>query len=150
MKKLVSGAALAATLFLSTSAAVAAPTVHGSIWFVDAASAENAVPANIPARAPDVTFDAPSSPIDFSLGDSGSETLGTFLASGGAFNLIENTIGALTTVTNNTLWLFEGTVSVTNGQVFSVGHDDGLTLIIGGLDLGFDPGPTSPVVTDTT
>lgn len=42
---------------------------------------------------------------------------------------------------------FTGTVSVTHNQTFTVTHDDGLTLIIGGLDLGFNPGPTAPTTT---
>ena len=45
---------------------------------------------------------------------------------------------------------FTGFVSVTAGQQFQVAHDDGLTLIIGGIDLGFNPGPTSPVVSTAT
>jgi hypothetical protein len=49
------------------------------------------------------------------------------------------------TGTQGTIVQFLGTVTVTTGQMFTVTHDDGLTLIIGGLDLGFDPGPTAPV-----
>jgi hypothetical protein len=45
---------------------------------------------------------------------------------------------------------FTGNVSVTNGQTFTVTHDDGLTLIIGGINLGFNPGPTAPVTTLAT
>jgi hypothetical protein len=41
-------------------------------------------------------------------------------------------------------------VSVTNGQQFTVTHDDGLTLIIGAVDLGFNPGPTAPTTTTAT
>src|SRR3990170_1556210 len=52
--------------------------------------------------------------------------------------------------TQGTLLEFLGFVTVVNGQTFTVTHDDGLTLIIGGLDLGFDPGPTAPVVTLST
>ena len=35
-------------------------------------------------------------------------------------------------------------------QTFSVTHDDGLTLIIGGLDLGFNSGPTPPITSLAT
>jgi hypothetical protein len=45
---------------------------------------------------------------------------------------------------------FVGFVSVTNGQTFTVTHDDGLTLIINGVDLGFNPGPTAPVTSTNT
>jgi hypothetical protein len=49
-----------------------------------------------------------------------------------------------------TLVEFTGFVTVTNGQTFTVTHDDGLTLIIGGLDLGFNPGPTAPTISTQT
>jgi hypothetical protein len=110
----------------------------------------NAIPANVPATTPDVVFDV-TSPLDFS-GD--STTVGLWLASGGAFNIVENTAGTLASLMDNgtqgTLLEFTGFVTVTTGQTFTVTHDDGLTLIIGGLDLGFNPGPTSPVVTVAT
>ena len=41
-------------------------------------------------------------------------------------------------------------MTVTNGQTFTVTHDDGLTLIIGGIDLGFNAGPTAPVTNTVT
>ena len=46
---------------------------------------------------------------------------------------MEHTAGALLNTTNNHLYEFVGQVTVTNGQQFNVLHDDGLTLIIGGL-----------------
>jgi hypothetical protein len=49
-----------------------------------------------------------------------------------------------------TILEFTGFVTVTTGQMFTVTHDDGLTLIIGGLDLGFNPGPTAPVTSIAT
>ena len=55
-----------------------------------------------------------------------------FLLTGGAFNIVEHTAGALLNTTNNHLYEFLGRVAVTNGQQFNVLHDDGLTLIIGG------------------
>ena len=45
---------------------------------------------------------------------------------------------------------FLGFVTVTNGQTFTVTHDDGLTLIIGGIDLNFSPGPTAPITSIAT
>ena len=38
-----------------------------------------------------------------------------------------------------------GSVSVTNGEQFSVSHDDGVTLNIGGVMVIDDPGPTSVI-----
>ena len=120
----------------------------GNLWHVTEATSQNAIPANIPGTTPDVIFSV-DSPFNFS---GTSVSVGTWLGSSGAFNITENTAGTLASLMDNgsqgTLVSFSGTVSVTNGQMFTVTHDDGLTLIIGGLDLGFNPGPTAPVVTD--
>ena len=120
-------------------------TVGGSLWHVPEATADWAVPANIPATTPDVTFSV-HSPLNFSATDA---TVGAWLTSGGAFGVVENTSGTLASLmddwTTGSLVEFTGFVTVTTGQTFTVTHDDGLTLIIGGVDLGFNPGPTAPV-----
>jgi hypothetical protein len=127
-----------------------ANTITGKLWHVSEATSQNAIPANVPGTTPDVTFDV-NSPINF-FGT--SVTVGTWLGNGLAFNIVENTAGTLASLMDNgqqgTLLNFIGSVTVTNGQTFTVTHDDGLTLIIGGLDLGFNPGPTAPVVTTVT
>ena len=92
-----------------------------------------------------MTFDV-NSPFNFSsiVGYSVLD----FLNSSAAFNIVgaAGTLNSLLDDANGgTLMYFTGTVSVSTGQVFSVTHDDGLTLIIGGLDLLFSPGPTSPI-----
>ena len=127
-----------------------ANVISGKLWHVPEAVTFNAVPANVPATAPDVVFDV-NSPMNFS----GTEvTVGTWLGSSAAFNITENTAGTLASLMDNgvvgTLLEFTGFVSVTNGQTFTVTHDDGLTLIIGGLDLGFNDGPTAPVTSTAT
>jgi hypothetical protein len=77
-----------------------------------------------------------------------SVSVQTWLNNGAAFNVNEATAGTLASLMDNgsqgTLLQFTGFVTVTNGQQFTVTHDDGLTLIIGGVDLGFNPGPTAP------
>jgi PEP-CTERM motif len=127
-----------------------ANVVTGNLWHVPEAVSLNAVVGNVPGTTPDVQFSV-NSPLNFS-GD--SVTVGTWLSSGGAFGIIENTSGTLLSLMDDfnqgTLLSFTGLVSVTNGQTFTVAHDDGLTLIIGGLDLGFNPGPTSPTVSIVT
>lgn len=127
-----------------------ANTITGNLWHVPEALTFNAIPANVPVTAPDVIFDV-ISPLAFSGRD---VTVGTWLASGGAFNILENTGGTLASLMDDgivgTIIRFTGFVTVTHGQQFSVAHDDGLTLIIGGIDLGFNPGPTSPVVSLAT
>jgi hypothetical protein len=131
-----------------------ANTITGSLFHVSEATSQNAIPANVPGGTPDVTFDV-NSPFNFS---GTSVTVSAWLASGGASNIVENTPGTLASLMDNfpvlpsvgTLVEFTGVVSVTNGQTFTVTHDDGLTLIIGGINLGFDPGPTSPSTTTHT
>lgn len=127
-----------------------ANVISGSLWRVPEAVTFNAVPANVPNTAADVTFDV-NSPLDFNATNA---TIGQWLSSGGAFNITENTAGALASQMDDfnigSIVEFTGFVSVTTGQQFTATHDDGLTLIIGGLDLGFDPGPTPPEQTTVT
>src|SRR5262249_5140330 len=127
-----------------------ATTITGSLFHVSEATSQNAIPANVPGGTPDVTFDV-NSPFNFS---GTNVTVSAWLASSAAFNIIQNTPGTLASLMDNgsvgTLVNFTGNVSVTNGQTFTVTHDDGLTLIIGGITLGFDPGPTGPVTTPAT
>ena len=138
----------AALLIAAATGAQAQNVAVGNLWHVPEATSQNAILASVPLTTPDVIFSV-NSPFNFS---GTSVTVGTWLASSSAFNILENTPGTLASLMDNgtqgTLLSFTGTVSVTNGQHFSVTHDDGLTLIIGGLDLGFNPGPTAPVVTD--
>ncbi len=130
------------------SASATTATISGRLWLVSSTVAGNAVPANIPATTPDVTFDV-NSPIDFA--EYSSSTVGQWLSSGGAFNVVENTPGALSSSVNTgTLVAFGGVVSVTNGETFTVTHDDGLTLIIGSTNLGFSAGPTAPITSTAT
>lgn len=137
---------LVAALSAATVAAQA-NLLSGELWHVSAGAAGSAVPANVPASPPDVTFDV-NSPIDFN--SSSGYTVGAFLTGGGAFGIVEHTAGTLASSLDNTLIEFTGTVTVTTGETFTVTHDDGLTLIIGGLNLGFNPGPTAPTTTTVT
>src|SRR5262245_44723380 len=111
-------------------------TISGNLWHVSEATSQNAIPANVPATPPDVEFDV-NSPFNFS---GTSVSVGTWLSSSSAFNVVENTPGTLASLMDNgsqgTLVEFTGLVTVNNGDTFTVTHDDGLTLIIGGTDLG--------------
>ena len=139
--------AFATALSILSVSAVQANTISGRLWHVPEAVTFAAIPANVPVTTPDVTFDVVS-PMNF---NATGATVAAWLASGSAFNIVQNTAGTLAGLMDNgtfgTLLEFTGFVTVTTGQMFTVTHDDGLTLIIGGLDLGFNPGPTSPVVT---
>jgi hypothetical protein len=138
------------SLFLVYGGIAQANLITGDLWHVPEVTAQWAVPASVPGATPDVSFDV-NSPINF---NASYTTVGNWLASGSAFNIVENTAGTLTSLMDNyitgTIVEFTGFVTVTNGQTFTVTHDDGLTLIIGGLDLGFNPGPTAPVTSIVT
>ena len=73
-------------------------------------------------------------------------TIGGFIASGGG-SIVTGAAHAGDAL-NDTLWNIVGTVTVTTGMMFTVTHDDGLTLIIGGTTVIDEPGPFSPT-TDT-
>lgn len=126
-----------------------ANVITGDLWRVPDAVASNAIPANVPGTTPDVTFDV-NSPLNFTTPGS----VLTFLNSGGAFNIVENTPGTLASTLSDgitgTIISFSGFVTVTTGEQFTVAHDDGLTLIIGGVNLGFNPGPTPPTTSIAT
>jgi hypothetical protein len=139
----------ATVMSVIASAGVAhANTVSGSLWQVPEAIAQNATPANVPGAPADVTFDV-NSPLNFNAGL--LPTRNAWLLSGGAFNIVENTAGTLASPMDNgttgTLLNFTGFVTVTSGQNITVTHDDGLTLIIGGLTVINQPGPTAPTTT---
>lgn len=133
-------------IFVLAAFAAQANVISGRLWLVPEATTQNAIPANVPGATPFVSFDV-NSPMNFS---GTSVTVGTWLGNGSAFNIVENTAGTLAHLmddgTSGAMLEFTGFVTVTTGQSFTVTHDDGLTLIIGGLNLGFNPGPTAPVV----
>jgi hypothetical protein len=139
-----------AVVILAATGAQAQNVAVGNYWHVPEAVSQNAILANVPATTPDLIFSV-NSPFNFS---GTSVTVGTWLASSAAFNIVENTPGTLASLMDNftvgSLLYFTGQVSVTNGQMFTVTHDDGLTLIIGGLDLGFSPLPTPPITSIAT
>lgn len=137
---------IAAAGIAGYAGSVKANTVTGSIWESDPTGAGNATIANVPGTTPDVTFSAPSTPLSFASG--GAYTIGEFLASGGATILTGASHAGDTLL--NTLFDFKGFVTVATGDSFTVGHDDGLTLVIGGLTVINVPGPTAFVVTTDT
>lgn len=150
MRKSIAATALAVVLVWVGVGTAQANTITGDLWHVSEATSQNAIPANVPGTTPDVTF-LVDSPFNF---NATSASVGAWLASSSAFNIVENTAGTLASLMDNgsqgTLLEFLGFVTVTNGQTFTVTHDDGLTLIIGGTNLGFNPGPTAPTTSTAT
>jgi hypothetical protein len=135
------------TLALVYAGIAQANQVSGSLWHVSEATSQNAIVANVPGTTPDVTFSV-NTPFNFS---GSGVTVNTWLGSSSAFGIVQNTPGTLTSLMDNgsqgTLVDFKGFVTVTNGQTFTVTHDDGLTLIINGLTVVNAPGPTAAVTT---
>jgi len=76
-------------------------------------------------------------------------TLGGFLATGGA-TILTGSAAALAANLNNTVFEFTGTVTVTTGEMFQAGHDDGLQLQIGSVLVINAPGPTGFTTTPAT
>ena len=152
IRRALSVVAFAAVGLLSAFAAQA-NVISGRLWKVPEATAIFAVPGNVPGTKADVEFDV-NSPMNFNATNA---TVAAWLASSSAFNINQNTPGTLASLMDDgggpifgigTIVDFTGFVTVTNGMTFTVTHDDGLTLIIGGVNLGFSAGPTPPV-TDT-
>jgi len=126
--------------------ATANADITGSIWESDPTGASDATPGNVPGTTPNVTFDIPGTAINFTSG--GLYTIGEFLSSGGATVLTG--ASELGNTLDNTIFNFTGTVSVTSGETFTAGHDDGLTFIIGGDTVISTPGPTGFASTTET
>ncbi|MGC1105457.1 MAG: PEP-CTERM sorting domain-containing protein [Candidatus Acidiferrales bacterium] len=97
------------------------------------------------------TFSATS--INFS-GDANypdNYNLGGFLTANGAGFGITYMNGATgSTDLDNSLWVITGTAGFTNGETFTVIHDDGVQLYVDGASVLSDGGPTSPVTTSYT
>jgi hypothetical protein len=128
-----------------------ANTASGTTWEVATSIAMNATLANVPASGPNATWSAPSDPLSFNSNADpvNGYTLGGFLATGGAFGVSYHG-GALSTDTlDSTITEVTGTVSVTTGEKFTIGHDDGFSLAIGGWSFS-DPGPTAFTPTTVT
>jgi VPDSG-CTERM motif len=149
--KSVLAAMVAASL---TTIGAQANTVTGNLYKVPESvvnSSTGANPSNVPGGTPDVTFDVTAPGINFNSGAS----VQSFLNSGGAFNIVENTAGTLASAMDNfitgTIIDFKGLVTVTTGQTFTVTQDDGLYLSIGGNVLaGIFAGPTAPITKTLT
>ena len=143
-----------ATVAFATGVLVSAgahATILGAAYFVSEADAQNAV-IGFAHGAPNATFSVPNGPIAFtsapgySLGQFLLSSPGAIILTGSAADLSR----ALDVSGSGTIIEFTGMVTVNTGDVFTVSHDDGLQLMIGGLLVIDEPGPTPPVVTTRT
>ena len=155
--KLSAGAAaLAAALLMP---ALSQADIMGTAYSVTSAQAQNAAPGF--TGTAEATFTVPSAACGTALQDlcftsivglnnSANYTLGTFLATGGATGISYMGPGAAGNSIDNTILQFTGNISVTNGETFTITHDDGLTLTIGSTTVLSVPGPTAPTSTSYT
>jgi hypothetical protein len=155
MKKLL----LAVAIVLTMPIVAHADVVVGSAY-LDNANSTNAV-IGFAHGAPDATFSVPSpsnsacggsfagDTICFASNNSDSDTLSDFLNSGGA-TVLTGTPAALGHLLDNTVFEFTGMVTVTTGEMFQAGHDDGLQLSIDGVLVIDAPGGTAFTTTPAT
>ena len=147
---------VAAVLALGVPGMAQAGVVAGSIYLNNSAASDAVI--GFSHGAADVTFTVPSPSNPACTGafagdtlcfqSGGAYTLGEFLSSGGATVLTGS--GNLGDSLDNSVFEFTGTVSVTNGEQFQAGHDDGLQLQIGSILVIDAPGPTSFTTTPAT
>lgn len=141
----------AASLLLNPGAKAA--VVAGSAYLNNPANSNAVIGFSHGAADATFTVPSPTNPacgsgftLCFSTGDSSATSLGAWLTGGGA-TILTGSPAALSAAFNNTVLEFTGTVTVTNGETFSVGHDDGLQLQIGSTMVINAPGPTGPTIT---
>lgn len=145
-------AVVTSVLILWLCRSAQATPITGSLWGVADAVAQSAIPANIPLTAPDVIFNV-NAPLNFNPLHIGPQIVLEWLLSGGAFNINGRASALIKPMavpgSTGTIVQFLGSVDLTTGQTITATHDDGLTLILGGTNLGFDAGP-SGLTTSTT
>lgn len=131
------GASALGALTLGAGTADAA-FVDVAVWKVSGAVASNVVPANVPTTAPNASFRVGGT---LAFDGSGTDTLATLVAGAPGFG---NATGDLSTTADETFWVFTGFLNVTSGQSFTIRHDDGIDLQIGGVSVIAFPTTTPP------
>jgi hypothetical protein len=119
-----------------------AASIQVEVWKVPGSVASNVIPANVPATAPAATFSL-GGVLGFDGG--GGDTLTQLVSGAAGFG---NATGDLSTTANQTFWVFTGFLNVTDGQSFTIRHDDGIDFRIGGVSVIAFPRETPP--RDTT
>jgi hypothetical protein len=146
MKILQLQLAILAASGLTSFGAAHGNLVFGNLWEIggpdQGGGIQYATLTNIPTRSPDITFSV-TSPLTFdSRNAANGYTIGGWLGTGGA-TILTGAADSTNSI-NNIFIEITGLVSVTNGEQFTVTHDDGMTLVIGGVTVIDAPGPTSP------
>lgn len=148
-------AALALAIGMTTS--VASASYSGTAWCNVSTSVSGNTPTLATLSAGEATgtqcatFSATS--INFS-GDAdypANYNLGGFLtANGAAFGITYASGFGPSTDLDNSLWVITGMAHFTSGESFTVVHDDGVELYVGGVNVLNDGGPTAPITTTYT
>ena len=123
--KLVVGSA---ALLAAMAAATLAHAGTGYFWaggYPDNSNADLAAVALAGGTGTATTFSFNGNVINFNSYGTNGYTIGGFLASGGVTVANSNTV-------DNTLFEFDGSITVKTGEVIEVVHDDGASLYIGG------------------
>lgn len=152
-KLAVTVAVVALAVGLTTAVANAAPYTGVAYCNVSTAVAGNApttgtLAAGEASGTECATFSASAINFDTRVG---GYTLGGFLNSNGAALGISylNSFTANSSQ-DNSLWVFTGTAFFTNGEMFTVAHDDGTEMYVGGVNVLSVPGPTAPATNTFT
>ena len=142
-------AAAAVSAVLASATPASASTISGSAWAVSSAIASDATIANKPTTAPNMTWTAPSNPLFFdSTHAANGYTPAGFVETGGGTPHLPSTPASFATGTlDNTYWYATGSVTVTHGEKFTFGHDDGVQLLIASDLVINAPGATAFVTT---
>jgi hypothetical protein len=142
---------------VSLAASARADFINGYAWVTTEAISQNAAPASLALATcshgtaactvgnADVSFTTTG--VNFPL--QGSGTIATRLASS-TFPLNNLVDSAPNAALDPTIWEFVGNISVTNGDTFTFGHDDGVTFIVNGQTVVNQPAPTGFVNTPGT
>jgi hypothetical protein len=117
-----------------------ADTVSGAVWV---GGTTGAIPGTLPG-APSATFLLGNAHSPFNLyGDTGSSyTISGFLTSGGDSLLYTSGAGVGGGSLDNTLFVFSGFIDLAPGT-YTVTHDDGVIVTVGGVTEIDSPNPTS-------
>jgi len=145
-----------AAIFLGTAMMVSAlpgyaqagPIYFGTGWSVPIETARDVPPADsFPGSEATEIVQFTADALNFSGDCEGCYNLGGFLSSGGALLSATYLNGAdASTDLDGTLWQFTGTALFTNGQTYSVRHDDGVRLYVNGIAVLAEPLFTPPVI----
>ena len=139
-----------AAAVLSISCVASNGQISGTAYSVTFDEA-NSTPTSVPSDATKLaTFNATG----FNFSENGGNfDVGTFINSGGGISNLTyygGVTGSETYGLDDTLFEFTGSAQFTNGQNFTVLHDDGVELFVNGVNLLDDPGSTSADLTPFT